>query len=131
MTTAMTATDNTLRLDKWLWAARFFKTRALATEAINGGKIHVQGQRSKPSKMLAIGHQVSISKGDMKWHITVLGMCKHRRPAKEASLLYAESDDSVQQRNAALAQRKLQHTEYTPKPNKRDRRQIRSFTGKN
>ena len=126
----MTATDNPLRLDKWLWAARFFKTRALATEAIHGGKVHVEGQRSKPSKMISAGNQLSISKGDMKWHITVLDVCKYRRPAKEAILLYTESADSLQRRTEILAHRKSLPDQHTPKPNKRDRRQIRSFTGK-
>ena len=76
----------TMRLDKWLWAARFFKTRALATEAINGGKIHLNGQRAKPGKDIGIGARLEISKDQYTWDITITALKAQRRPAAEAAL---------------------------------------------
>ncbi|MBT5229198.1 MAG: RNA-binding protein [Methylococcales bacterium] len=119
-----------LRIDKWLWAARFFKTRALAADAVQGGKVHIDGQRCKPSKNIVIGMQVSITKGDLRWSVTVLGINKHRRPASEAQLLYEESEQSLQTRLDHIALKKLQPTLHSPKPDKKGRRQIHSFTGK-
>jgi len=123
-------TANGQRLDKWLWAARFFKTRRLATEAITGGKVHLNGQRSKPGKEIRVGHQLSISKGVYSWDITISRLSKQRRPASEAALLYNESPESHARRQAQITQEKTQegplfHPE--DRPNKKQRRQIHRF----
>ncbi|MES9937853.1 MAG: RNA-binding S4 domain-containing protein, partial [Sedimenticola sp.] len=87
-----------LRLDKWLWAARFFKTRQLAVEAINGGKVHLNGQRTKPGREVKPGSQLRIHKGSLEWDITVRQIPKQRRPASEAVNFYEESEQSRQRR---------------------------------
>jgi len=121
-----------LRIDKWLWAARFFKTRQLATEAVNGGKVHVNGQRCKPGKDVKIGDEISISKDQYTWKIQVTDLNKQRRPAKEAALLYAEDQASATLRGQQIEihkqQMALQHpSEREHKPNKKQRRLIHRF----
>jgi ribosome-associated heat shock protein Hsp15 len=123
-------TPTSQRLDKWLWAARFFKTRKLATEAISGGKVHLNGQRSKPGKEVKIGNRLSISKGPYQWELTVMGLAKQRKPASEAVLLYEESADSLARRQAQIAQRKTEQeflNQPETRPNKKQRRQIFRF----
>jgi ribosome-associated heat shock protein Hsp15 len=83
-----------MRLDKWLWAARFYKTRAMAAEAVEGGKVHLNGQRTKPGKDVRIGSRIEISKGGLEWQIEVAVLPRQRRPAAEAVGFYVESDDS-------------------------------------
>ncbi len=124
---------SSMRLDKWLWTARFFKTRHLAVEAINGGKVHLNGQRSKPGKEVHPGSQLRIHKGSLEWEIEVLGLVKQRRPAAEAALLYAESDQSKAQRSRQLEEQRLLRAgrpQPYGKPSKRDRRAIQRFTQK-
>lgn len=121
-----------MRLDKWLWAARFFKTRQLAIEAINGGKVHVNGQRAKPGKDIGVGARLTITKEPHSWEITVVDLKAQRRPAAEAALLYDETADSLARRQAELAQRREERElgiDVTPesRPNKRERRQIHRF----
>ena len=87
-----------VRLDKWLWATRFFRTRPLATEAITGGKVHVNGQRVKPGKILCIGDKLSIRHRRNLYVIIVRGLASRRGPASQASLLYEESEESRQNR---------------------------------
>ena len=122
---------DTLRLDKWLWAARFFKTRPLAAVAINGGKIHLNGQRCKPSKMIVPGDQLCIRKGVYSWDVEVNQLPKQRRPARDVYLYYTETPESVAQREAIEAQLKAEQAAnpYAPtsRPSKKDRRQIHSF----
>jgi ribosome-associated heat shock protein Hsp15 len=118
------------RLDKWLWAARFFKTRKLATEAISGGKVHLNGQRSKPGKEVKIGSRLSVSKGPYRWDVTITGLSKQRKPASEAALLYEESPESHARRQVQIAQRKSENefsTEPGTRPNKKQRRLIHRF----
>lgn len=117
------------RLDTWLWAARFFKTRRLATEAISGGKVHLNGQRTKPSKDVRIGDELQISKMGYCWEINILGLNAKRRPAKEATLLYNEKEESFNRRQALIALNKDMNASapQSERPNKKQRRQIHRF----
>lgn len=120
-----------MRLDKWLWAARFFKTRQLAVEAVNGGKVHLNGQRSKPGKAVDIGTQLTIQKGSLQWQITVEQLPAQRRPAKEAITFYSETEESLQKRNQLMEQIRVQKAAMplmtSSRPNKKDRRLIHRF----
>lgn len=120
-----------MRLDKWLWAARFFKTRARAGEAVEGGKVHLNGQRSKPGKIVRIGSRLLINKGGLEWDIEILELPGQRRPASEAQHFYSEQSTSRERRERLLAQRRAER-QATPlqtrsKPSKRDRRLIHRF----
>ena len=130
----MTPEQDKVRLDKWLWAARFFKTRQLAAEAINGGKVHLNGQRTKPGKEVQIGSQLRIHKGSLEWDIIVKVPAAQRRPASEASGFYEESEESFLHRQELTRQlREAKAMEPQPirgKLNKKDRRLIHRFTGK-
>jgi len=126
-----TTTEKKIRLDKWLWAARFFKTRNLAIDAINGGKVHLNGQRCKPSKEVHIGHSLNIRIGFTERTVIVQALSDQRRPASEAQLLYEETPDSIVQREKHAAERKLNAQSvptHSGRPTKKDRRQIRRFT---
>ena len=126
--------SETLRLDKWLWAARFFKTRQLAVEAINGGKIHLNGRRTKPGKEVREGTRLRIHKGPLEWDILVTEIPKQRRPASEAMHFYQETEQSLQQRKALLEERRQLNRSggraHGGRPSKRDRRMIHRFTAK-
>lgn len=122
-----------VRLDKWLWAARFFKTRALATEAINGGHVHLNGYRPKPSRTLQPGDELSIRRGQDEYHITVRELSERRGPASVAQQLYEESEQSRAQREQLAEQRRLlAAAEPRPakRPDKKGRRQIIRFTNR-
>jgi ribosome-associated heat shock protein Hsp15 len=120
-----------LRLDKWLWAARFFKTRQLAVEAIKGGKVQVNGQRAKPGKTVQAGTHLVVHKGSLEWDIVVQAVSKQRRPASEAILLYEESEENRLRRQDLVRQRR-ESGDTVPgvkgRPNKKDRRMIQRFT---
>jgi ribosome-associated heat shock protein Hsp15 len=127
------AEDNSQRLDKWLWAARFYKTRGLAVEAINGGKVHLNNHRAKPSRTVKPDDVLTVSKPPYEHVITVLGVAKQRRPAPEAQLLYIESDESLAKREKLKLELKDQPLGFRHdkgRPNKRDRRHIIKFTRK-
>jgi ribosome-associated heat shock protein Hsp15 len=119
-----------VRLDKWLWAARFFKTRQMATDAINGGKVHLNGQRTKPGKEIGPGARLQISKDQYLWEIVVTAVSAQRRPAKEAVLLYEETPASVERRRAEVTRRRAEQglqAQPEHRPNKKDRRAIHRF----
>jgi ribosome-associated heat shock protein Hsp15 len=115
-----------VRLDKWLWAARFFRTRSLATDAVDGGKVKVNGSAAKPAKDLKAGDRLRIRAGDADWEVVVKGLSEQRRPATEARLLYQETPESQQQRTRAAELHQLDPTpaaDQKGRPTKRDRRQ--------
>ena len=120
-----------VRLDKWLWAARFYKTRSLATEAIKGGKVHLNGQRVKPSHNVEIGHSIRIKKESIEQTVIIKALSGKRGPAKIAQTLYEETQESIEQREKQTAERKAQSAgmpQYaTRRPNKKDRRKIIQF----
>lgn len=121
-----------IRLDKWLWTARFFKTRKLAAEAISGGKVHVNGQRAKPGKEVKTGATLSISKDNYKWDITITAITGQRRSAKEAVLLYEEGAESLAKREQQIIKNREQRELFDfsgndHKPNKKERRLIHRF----
>ena len=129
--TAKPSLDDKIRLDKWLWAARFFKTRALAKEAIEGGKVHCQGERCKPGKEPKVGDELSIRQGFDERRIKVEALSAVRRGAAEAQALYTETPDSVLKREQAAAVRKAGALGMTTdgRPSKKQRRQIEHFRG--
>lgn len=127
-------TCDKVRLDKWLWAARFFKTRALATEAINGGHVHLNGSRPKPSRNLSIGDELTIQKGQDSFDITVLLLSDKRGPATIARQLYEEDEQSRIKREEFAEQRRLEaaaQPRQQRRPDKKGRRQIIRFINKN
>lgn len=124
-----------VRIDKWLWAARFFKTRVLAREAVAGGKVHVGGHRVKPGRVVKAGDVLSVTRGDEVFEITVSVVSNRRGAATEARQLYSEDEASALLREKAALKRRLERAaEVAParRPDKRDRRQIIGFIrGKN
>ncbi|TKB25957.1 RNA-binding S4 domain-containing protein [Desulfopila sp. IMCC35006] len=129
----METPNEAIRLDKWLWAARFFKTRSMASQAINGGKVHVNGGRAKAARNVLVGDQLRITIGSMEFNITVVALAKFRRPAQEARLLYTESEESIKARQEQQELRRMANAGYAgpaKKPSKRDRRKIKLFTRK-
>lgn len=128
----MTATDTTatVRLDLWLWAARFFRTRSLAKTAIETGKVEVDGQRAKASRSVRAGDALRIARGDEVFEIEVLALSDQRGPASIAQALYAESEASKARRAETLATLRAARAGYHPpetKPDKRARRLIRAL----
>ncbi|HEU4344291.1 MAG TPA: S4 domain-containing protein [Candidatus Binatia bacterium] len=125
------APEEQLRIDKWLWAARFFKTRSLAAEAVAGGKVEVNGARVKPSRAIHPGDQVRVRRGPYEWAVIVMGVAARRSPAPEAQQLYQETDDSIRKREATAARLKLERPpelDSSARPSKKDRRAIQRFT---
>jgi len=123
---------NRLRVDKWLWAARFFKTRSIATDAISNNRVRVGGQRIKPSRTVQVGDTVQIEKSPFTFDVTVLGLNDKRRPASEASLLYEETEQSIAARQEQSMNHKLDYQMRAGlagegRPSKKQRRQIIRF----
>jgi len=119
-----------VRLDVWLWAVRFFKTRALAKQAIEGGKVHVAGVAGKPSKLLHVGERVQITRGEDRYAIDVVALCAKRGTAAIAQACYRETEASRAAREQAAEQRRLSAAGYAKpatKPDKRARRLIRAL----
>ncbi len=127
-------TEEKVRIDKWLWAARFFKTRSMAAQAVSGGKVHVNGSRVKPARIVLIGDEMRIRRGEIEFVVIVQGINGKRRPAKEAQLLYEETEASMTLREEMRQKKKFEAAGkmHGPmkRPDKRDRRKIRSFTRK-
>ena len=124
--------DSKCRLDKWLWAARFFKTRSLATDAIDGGKVHVDGDRAKPAKEVRIGQRIHIRRKEQEMEVEVMGLSNQRRGAPEAALLYQETPESARKREDAAVTREADHGKRergAGRPTKRQLRDIKRFTG--
>ncbi len=119
-----------VRLDKWLWAARFYKTRALAREMIEGGKVHYNGQRSKPSKLVESGAELTLRQGNDERTVIINEISDQRRPASEAQLMYSETAASVEKREKTALARKLNaltmpHPDR--RPDKKERRDLMKF----
>ena len=120
-----------VRIDKWLWAARFYKTRALARDAITGGKVQLNGTRVKPGKTLSLQDKLTIRKGEDDYEITVLNLGDRRVSAQLAAERFEENPESLARREAAIQKRKLDYqarADRPRRPDKRQRRQIIRFT---
>ena len=129
----MTDSEDRTRVDKWLWAARFYKTRSLAAEAIEGGKVQVNGERVKRAKPLQVGDEVRLRQGPYEYQIVVRELSSVRGPAARATELYEETASSRAAREAMSLQLKSLHSAFVPergRPTKKDRRDIRRFKGK-
>ena len=121
-----------LRIDKWLWAARFYKTRSLASDAVKGGLVQVGGQRAKPSKDVGPGDTLEITIGQTRRTVVVRAVAPRRGPASEAALLYEETADSIAERERLAAERRLAQPpkpDLGGRPTKRDRRRFEATHG--
>lgn len=129
----MSVPEVKVRLDKWLWAARFFKTRALASEAVTGGKVHLDGHRIKPSRTVKLDDCFEIQRGYERFEVIVTAVSERRGNAVQAQTLYRETGGSVVKRAAEAEKRKLAalaRPRTEGRPDKKQRRQIHRFTGK-
>jgi ribosome-associated heat shock protein Hsp15 len=122
--------DKPIRIDKWLWAARFFKTRSLAREAISGGKVHLNGYRVKPGRALKPGDSLRVQRGEEEFTIVVVELSTRRGPAPVAQTLYQETEESRARREEREEQRKLERRQKATRvkrPDKRQRRRLVRF----
>ena len=123
-------TQDSLRLDVWLWVARFFRTRSLARQAVETGKVDVAGQRAKPSRALRVGESLQVSRGEERFDVVVRGLSDTRGPAPVAQALYEETAESKARREEQRQQRVAMRDGYRPpqhKPDKRARRLIQAL----
>ncbi len=125
----MGSNTESVRLDKWLWAARFYKTRSIARTMVDGGKVHYNGQRSKPSKIVEVGAVIKLRQGTEEKIVTVEQISEHRRGAPEAQAMYSESAESIAKREQEALRRKLNAHNPSPerRPDKKQRRDIIKF----
>lgn len=119
--------NETVRLDKWLWAARFYKTRTIAKEMIDGGKVHYNGNRTKPNKSVDIGATIKLRQGNEEKEVKVTALSEQRRGAAEAQQLYSETEQSIQRREKNAFARKMNVIPSDHKPNKKERRELIKF----
>ncbi|MFC3625411.1 RNA-binding S4 domain-containing protein [Vogesella amnigena] len=122
--------DDKLRLDKWLWAARFFKTRQLAHEALELGRVLVNGERVKASRVARVGDLLQVRIDKLVYNVTILALASQRRPAAEARLLYSESEESIAAREHQIGLQKAEHASFPygeGRPTKKARRDIIRF----
>ena len=125
--------DGRVRLDKWLWAARFFKTRSLASEAIAGGKVQVNGDRAKRARPVQVGDELRVRQGPYEFLVVVRALSARRGPATAAAALYEERPESRAARDAMALQLKTLHAAFVPekgRPTKRDRRDLERLKGR-
>lgn len=125
--------EEKFRIDKWLWAARFYKTRSMASKAVSGGHVHVNGSRVKPARIVQVGDTLHIRRGHVEFEVNVLGLSDRRGPAVQAITLYEETGESIERREQNAQKRRLLKPVDSPpdrKPDKRDRRKIRKFLRK-
>jgi ribosome-associated heat shock protein Hsp15 len=131
MSQARQTADDKLRIDKWLWAARFFKTRSLAADAVESGKVTMNEARIKPAKAIGVGDRLVIRLGQYHFDVEVLGLSNKRGGAPEAQKLYRETDESKARRAVIAEQNKaLPQPTFKGRPTKRDRRDIERFESK-
>lgn len=125
----MSSSQDNVRLDKWLWAARFYKTRSIARTMIDGGKVHYNGQRSKPSKIVEVGATITLRQGHLQKQVVIEKISDQRRGAPEAQTLYQETQASIEQREEQALQRKMMAHNPSPerRPDKKQRRDIIKF----
>ncbi len=122
-----------VRIDKWLWAARFFRTRSLAAKAVSGGHVHLNEGRVKPARLLQVGDRLEIRRGEQQFTVIVLELSSRRGPAVRARTLYEETEESIAARERAREQRRMTGgpaLRPDRRPDKRDRRRIRQFIRK-
>jgi len=122
-----------VRLDKWLWAARFYKTRTLAAEAIAGGKVQVNGDRAKRARPVDVGDEIRVRQGPYEHRVVVRELAERRGPASQAAGLYEETAESREARERMALQLKTMHSAFVPergRPTKRDRREIERLKGR-
>jgi len=123
---------DSVRVDRWLWTARFYKTRRLALEAVVGGKVHVSGHRVKPGRRVSVGDELCLNRAGIEMTIVICGLSTQRGPASSAQQLYRETEDSCQLRQSQIEQRRL-ISQPAPRPDRRpgkkDRRDIARFRG--
>jgi len=128
----VSASSDRLRIDKWLWAARFFKTRSLAAQAVEGGRVRLNGERIKPAKELKPGDGIVVRIGELEWIVEVRALSARRGPAEEARKLYEEREESRARRQAIIETRRHEPDPgfgIRGRPTKRDRRMLRKLTG--
>jgi ribosome-associated heat shock protein Hsp15 len=119
--------NENVRIDKWLWAARFFKTRSLATDAVDGGKVRLNGDRVKPARGVKVGDRLKIDNGSTEWEVVVRELAEKRGSATIAQTLYAETEESITMRQEKSEQRKFfrePSSDIKGRPTKRDRRHL-------
>jgi ribosome-associated heat shock protein Hsp15 len=125
----MSSPDEAIRLDKWLWAARFYKTRSIARNMVDGGKVHYNGQRTKPSKIIEVGATITLRQGYEEKTVVIDKASDQRKNATEAQQLYTETAESIQKRELQATQRRLNAKNPSPdkRPDKKQRRDIIRF----
>lgn len=122
--------SSTVRIDKWLWAARFFKTRSLASSAVKGGKVEIDGHNAKPSATVRPGQHLRVTKGEAVFEVEIEAVSDQRGPASQAQALYSETEESRKRRTERAAERRaarLSMPRPAARPDKKQRRQLRRF----